>query len=211
MTPTEQLDATFIALADPTRRAILARLMEGEASVNELAAPFDISQPAVSKDLFELMNQIARFYESNLKNAPQAVEYLKGRGLTGEVVKRFNIGYAPGDWDQVRRRFGASRDHEQLLISGGMLIPRDSGPGSYDRFRDRIMFPIRDKRGRVIGFSYTARYFGQFLNPVIVYPLSVQLGIHNAFLIVGAVMATGALIAAGWRSSAAPAPVPAAD
>jgi DNA-binding transcriptional ArsR family regulator len=51
MTPTEQLDATFIALADPTRRAILARLMEGEASVNELAAPFDISQPAVSKHL----------------------------------------------------------------------------------------------------------------------------------------------------------------
>jgi MFS family permease len=66
-------------------------------------------------------------------------------------------------------------------------------------------------RGRVIGFSYTARYFGQFLNPVIVYPLSVQFGIHNAFLVVGAVMATGALIAAGWRSSAAPAPVPAAD
>ncbi|MFM5876214.1 DNA primase [Aeromonas veronii] len=111
------------------------------------------SQPAVSKDLFELMNQIARFYESNLKSAPHAVEYLKGRGLTGEVVKRFNIGYAPSDWDQVRRRFGASRDHEQLLISGGMLITRDNGPGSYDRFRDRIMFPIRDKRGRVIGFG----------------------------------------------------------
>ncbi|HHQ4519036.1 TPA: DNA primase [Aeromonas veronii] len=111
------------------------------------------SQPAVSKDLFELMNQIARFYESNLKSAPHAVEYLKGRGLTGEVVKRFNIGYAPGDWDQVRRRFGASRDHEQLLISGGMLITRDNGQGSYDRFRDRIMFPIRDKRGRVIGFG----------------------------------------------------------
>ncbi|MCR3959680.1 DNA primase [Aeromonas veronii] len=111
------------------------------------------SQPAVSKDLFELMNQIARFYESNLKSAPHAVEYLKGRGLTGEVVKRFNIGYAPSDWDQVRRRFGTSRDHEQLLISGGMLITRDNGPGSYDRFRDRIMFPIRDKRGRVIGFG----------------------------------------------------------
>ncbi|HEA3202337.1 TPA: DNA primase [Aeromonas veronii] len=111
------------------------------------------SQPAVSKDLFELMNQIARFYESNLKSAPHAVEYLKGRGLTGEVVKRFNIGYAPSDWDQVRRRFGTSRDHELLLISGGMLITRDNGPGSYDRFRDRIMFPIRDKRGRVIGFG----------------------------------------------------------
>lgn len=111
------------------------------------------SQPAVSKDLFELMNQIARFYESNLKSAPHAVEYLKGRGLTGEVVKRFNIGYAPSDWDQVRRRFGTSRDHEQLLISGGMLITRGNGPGSYDRFRDRIMFPIRDKRGRVIGFG----------------------------------------------------------
>lgn len=111
------------------------------------------SQPAVSKDLFELMNQIARFYESNLKSAPHAVEYLKGRGLTGEVVKRFNIGYAPSDWDQVRRRFGASRNHEQLLISGGMLITRDNGQGSYDRFRDRIMFPIRDKRGRVIGFG----------------------------------------------------------
>lgn len=111
------------------------------------------SQPAISKDLFELMHQIARFYEGNLKSAPHAVEYLKGRGLTGEVVKRFNIGYAPGDWDQVRRRFGASRDHEQLLISGGMLITRENGGGSYDRFRDRIMFPIRDKRGRVIGFG----------------------------------------------------------
>jgi DNA primase len=110
------------------------------------------SQPAVSKDLFELMNQIARFYESNLKNAPQAVEYLKGRGLTGEVVKRFNIGYAPGDWDQVRRRFGASRDHEQLLISGGMLIPV-TAVRQLRSFRDRIMFPIRDKRGRVIGFG----------------------------------------------------------
>lgn len=51
MTPSDQLDATFIALADPTRRAILARLVEGEASVNELAAPFDISQPAVSKHI----------------------------------------------------------------------------------------------------------------------------------------------------------------
>ncbi len=80
------------------------------------------------------MNQIARFYESNLKNAPQAVEYLKGRGLTGEVVKRFNIGYAPADWDQVRRRFGASREHEQLLISGGMLITRDSGPAAMIAF-----------------------------------------------------------------------------
>ena len=99
------------------------------------------------------MNQIARFYESNLKNAPQAVEYLKGRGLTGEVVKRFNIGYAPGDWDQVRRRFGASPGSRTTADFGRYADPRDSGPGSYDRFRDRIMFPIRDKRGRVIGFG----------------------------------------------------------
>ncbi|QFI55928.1 DNA primase [Aeromonas simiae] len=111
------------------------------------------SQPAVSKDLFELMAQIARFYESNLKSASQAVEYLKQRGLTGEVVKKFAIGYAPNEWDQVRRRFGAGREQEQQLITGGMLIQRDNGPGSYDRFRDRIMFPIRDKRGRVIGFG----------------------------------------------------------
>lgn len=111
------------------------------------------SQPAVSKDLFDLMAQIARFYESNLKEAPQAVEYLKGRGLTGEVVKKFAIGYAPNEWDQVRRRFGSGHEQEQQLITGGMLIQRDNGPGSYDRFRDRIMFPIRDKRGRVIGFG----------------------------------------------------------
>lgn len=111
------------------------------------------SQPAVSKDLFELMAQIARFYESNLKSASQAVEYLKQRGLTGEVVKKFAIGYAPNEWDHVRRRFGAGREQEQQLITGGMLIQRDNGPGSYDRFRDRIMFPIRDKRGRVIGFG----------------------------------------------------------
>ena len=87
----------------------LASLHGMQVPREQTAGGMSSSQPAVSKDLFELMNQIARFYESNLKSAPQAVEYLKGRGLTGEVVKRFNIGYASADWDQVRRRFGASR------------------------------------------------------------------------------------------------------
>ena len=114
--------------------------------------PFHNQRPAPSADHYQLMEWAARYFQNQLKSAPQAIEYLKGRGLTGEIVKQFAIGYAPGGWNGLRQTLVRSAASEAQLIELGMLIGRDGG-GSYDRFRDRIMFPIRDRRGRVIGFG----------------------------------------------------------
>ncbi|RJG40078.1 DNA primase [Motilimonas pumila] len=106
------------------------------------------------KDLYQLMEQISQFYQSQLSQPSHqhAVDYLKGRGLSGEICQHFGIGYIPEAWDEVRKRFGRQSAAEKQLIEGGMLIAKEQG-GSYDRFRNRIMFPIRDRRGRVIGFG----------------------------------------------------------
>jgi DNA primase len=107
------------------------------------------------KDLYLLMADITIFYQQQLrthKNSKKVIEYLKGRGLSGETVKQFKIGYSPDGWDEVRKRFAISTELEKQLIDAGMLIAKESS-GSYDRFRNRLMFPIHDKRGRVIGFG----------------------------------------------------------
>jgi len=107
------------------------------------------------KDLYQLMADITIFYQQQLrshKKSKQVIDYLKGRGLTGKTVKDFKIGYAPDGWDEVRKRFAVSHELEKQLIDTGMLIAKET-TGSYDRFRDRLMFPIHDRRGRVIGFG----------------------------------------------------------
>ena len=106
-----------------------------------------------SKPLYELMQQAANFYRQQLKEHPkgsQAIDYLKARSLSGETAAEFGVGYAPPGWDTLQKRFG--NDNTHALATTGMLIKKDSG-GHYDRFRERIMFPIRDSRGRVIGFG----------------------------------------------------------
>ncbi|QBG36702.1 DNA primase [Litorilituus sediminis] len=107
------------------------------------------------QDDYELLNQVSRFYQQQFKQAPDkdvAINYLKGRGLSGEVVKRFAMGYISDAWDGMMKVFGRSVQANQQLIDLGMAIESDKGR-PYDRFRGRIMFPIRDKRGRVIGFG----------------------------------------------------------
>ncbi|KXF80333.1 DNA primase [Enterovibrio coralii] len=106
------------------------------------------------RDLYQMMGQIAKFYQSSLRNTAgqHAIDYLKGRGLSGEIVQKFGIGYVADEWDQVRSRFGQDNASQQALVSAGMLIENDNGR-RYDRFRGRVMFPIRDRRGRVIGFG----------------------------------------------------------
>jgi len=109
-------------------------------------------------DLYELMGRVAQFYRDALRDDARAIEYLKGRGLTGETAATFGIGFAPDSWNAVLTRFGASETARRRLSAAGLIIER-SGPGRetdsgfYDRFRDRIMFPIRDARGRVIAFG----------------------------------------------------------
>jgi DNA primase len=89
------------------------------------------------------------FYRAQLKKSPRAIEYLKGRGLTGEIAARFRIGYAPDDWQGLKHAFP---DYEhKSLVDAGLVIANEGK--RYDRFRDRIMFPILNARGAVIGFG----------------------------------------------------------
>lgn len=107
------------------------------------------------QDDYELMGQISQFYQQQLKVAEDkstAVDYLKGRGLSGEIVKRFGIGYISDVWDGMMKVFGRNPQMNQQLVDLGMAIQGDKNR-PYDRFRGRIQFPIRDKRGRVIGFG----------------------------------------------------------
>ena len=109
--------------------------------------------PAVSDDLYTLMGKVATFYQEQLAASDKAREYAKKRGLTRDIAATFGVGYAPDSWNEVLKRFGASDASRQKLLDTGLIIARDSGEGHYDRFRDRLMFPIRDARGRVIAFG----------------------------------------------------------
>jgi DNA primase len=116
--------------------------------------------PKRNDSLFEVMEKVAQFFAGTLATNPRARDYLARRGLEPETIKRFAIGYAPDSWNEVLRRFGATEETRRQLSDCGLIIERDSdGPAPrsgeryYDRFRDRIMFPIRDARGRVIAFG----------------------------------------------------------
>lgn len=100
--------------------------------------------------LEDLMEQAARHYKQMLKQAPEAVAYLKGRGLTGEVAARFGLGYAPDDWQGLQTIFPNYLDDR--LVEAGLVIENEE-KRRYDRFRGRVMFPIRNQRGAVIAFG----------------------------------------------------------
>ena len=105
--------------------------------------------------LFAVLERADRWFQLQLRQHPErarAVAYLKGRGLTGATAKHFGIGYAPSGYENLLKALGGGQALEKQLIEAGLLASRESG-GSYDRFRDRITFPIRDGRGRTIGFG----------------------------------------------------------
>ena len=113
----------------------------------------ETSQPTRRYDeLFSLMDTVARHWQSCLKETQTAVEYLKNRGIDGPTAKRFGIGFAPDGWSNVLDKFGKSEEAIEKLLATGLIIRKDNGK-HYDRFRDRVMFPIRDARGRTIGFG----------------------------------------------------------
>jgi DNA primase len=103
-----------------------------------------------SAGLHEVLLQAARFYRDQLKRSDRAVAYLRGRGLTGDVAARFGLGYAPPGWQGLA---GAFPDYQaKALVDAGLVIQGEDGK-RYDRFRDRVMFPILNQRGQVIGFG----------------------------------------------------------
>ncbi|WP_105640072.1 DNA primase [Cronobacter dublinensis] len=134
--------------------------VEELAAMHNLEVPFEAGSGPTQierhqrQTLYELLDGLNGFYRQALQaqNAEPARQYLAKRGLSESVIERFAIGYAPPGWDNALKRFGTNSENRQSLIDAGMLVTNDKGR-SYDRFRERVMFPIRDKRGRVIGFG----------------------------------------------------------
>ncbi len=134
-------------------------------AIESLAATMGLDVPRSESDrparrydeLFSLLDAVARHWQTCLKESEAAVDYVKQRGIDGSTAKRFGIGYAPDGWSNVLDKFGRSSDAVERLLATGLIIAKDNG-GHYDRFRDRIMFPIRDARGRTIAFG--GRTFG---------------------------------------------------
>ncbi len=110
----------------------------------------EVARQEREPDLYAVMESAMEFYRAQLKQSPRAIDYLKGWGLTGEIAARFRIGYAPDGWQGLKEAFEKYED--KSLVECGLVIEGDEGK-RYDRFRDRVMFPILSNRGAVIGFG----------------------------------------------------------
>jgi len=109
-----------------------------------------VSDHGTMRGLVETMTRAMHYYREQLKSSPQAIEYLKKRGLTGEIAAKFGIGYAPEGWQNLEAVFPDYNAPE--LLAAGLVIENDAGR-RYDRFRDRVMFPIINQKGEVIAFG----------------------------------------------------------
>ncbi len=131
--------------------------LEDLAAQVGLTVPKEVgrAQPDSAAPLYAMLDQASRFFRRQLRahrDAGRAVQYLKARGLSGAIAAEYGLGFAPPGWDSLRQALGNDEHGRKALIDAGLLIDKGDGQG-YDRFRDRIMFPIRDRRGRVIGFG----------------------------------------------------------
>ncbi|WP_143869783.1 DNA primase [Catenovulum sediminis] len=118
--------------------------------------PIDPAKKAQSKQDYEVMAQATQFYQYQLTHNSQSAkvqQYIQQRGLNAETVQYFQIGYSPAQWDGLLKAIGKSRDQAMQLRDLGMLIEKEGKGSLYDRFRDRLMFPILDRRGKCIGFG----------------------------------------------------------
>ncbi len=154
------------AIEELARRAGLE--VPKETTGNQTQAPSTLPH-------YALLERVADYYQEQLRSHPQAsqaIDYLKQRGLTGDVAARFNIGYAPPGWENLATALNADNTVRKQLLELGLTVERDKGDGAYDRFRDRIQFPILDRRGRTIGFGgrvlddSTPKYLNSSESPV---------------------------------------------
>ena len=129
--------------------------VENLASELGVEVPYENKGNPIKKndDLFLLMNTIQKKFQNNLKINAKAIQYLKKRGIDGKTAKKYKIGYAEKGWSNILDNFGSSDSDIKSLLKLGLIIKKENNKGYYDRFRDRIIFPIRDNRGRFIGFG----------------------------------------------------------
>ncbi len=133
----------------------LAKRAGMEIPREENGRPSKPRQPTDSP-LYPLLTAAADYYRQALKGHPQrraAVDYLKGRGLTGEIARDFGLGFAPPGWDNLLKHLASDTLQQKAMIDAGLLVENADSGKRYDRFRDRVIFPIRDSRGRVIAFG----------------------------------------------------------
>lgn len=123
-------------------------------SINKTTSKVVDEKKRALSDLYERMEQAAKFYRVQLKHSEQAVAYLKKRGVSGQTALRFEIGYAPDDWQNLAAVFTdyPARNAEHVLIQTGLIVAHD-GKKNYDRFRHRIIFPIRNYKNKIVGFG----------------------------------------------------------
>ena len=160
VSPTKQFYHCFGCGAHGTAVGFLMEYdgLEFVDAIEELAHSAGLEVPReagtarkIDTGLYDVLESSARYFQARLKENPAAIEYLKNRGLSGEICRDYSIGFAPEGWHHLMERIGTTAELKNKLLSAGMLSKGDKG--MYDKFRNRIMFPIHDRRGRVIAFG----------------------------------------------------------
>ena len=149
----EHTAATFVEAVEDLAQQVGMQVPEDDRSPEQRERAK--AEKARQQSLTDVLARAADFYKAQLRKSPRAVTYLKGRGLTGQIAARFGLGYAPEGWRSLASGFPSYDDPQ--LVESGLVIAPEAEPGEdgkrYDRFRDRIMFPIRNVQGEVIGFG----------------------------------------------------------
>jgi DNA primase len=139
-------------------RLTFPEAIESLARVAGMEVPHSAGNPShLKKDdslhgLFDIATQTAAYYYEQMRQSERAIAYLKNRGISGKIAQQFQLGYALPGWSHLLDQFGKTDAAKKKLLDAGLVIKKDDG-GYYDRFRDRVMFPIQDYRGRIIGFG----------------------------------------------------------
>ncbi|MBS0358503.1 MAG: DNA primase [Proteobacteria bacterium] len=146
---------TFIMEYDRVTYPEAIEILATQAGLTIPTTQHTTTQPKVKQTHYTILQHCANYYRSQLRDhaaGAAAIDYLKQRGLTGEIAKTFGIGLAPPGWNNLQDYFKKTPEARELLLTTGMLIQKDQGR-YYDRFRHRIMFPIRNRQGKIIAFG----------------------------------------------------------
>ncbi|MGA0569109.1 DNA primase [Variovorax sp. VNK109] len=149
----EHTGSTFVEAVHDLAQQYGMQVPEDDASPADRARAAEQRQKQAT--LFDVLEKAGEAFRKNLKNSPRAIDYFKRRGVSGEIARRFGLGYAPEGWRALASVFPDYAD--PLLVESGLVITNEDEGGSdekrYDRFRDRVMFPIRNIKGECIGFG----------------------------------------------------------